>query len=472
MEVPDFTTVTTEALAVSIRERTLTAMAVVEHALDRIETFDPGLGAFVAVDADGARTQAAAIDDRLDTGEEVGTLAGIPIGVKDLADAAGFVTTKGTMHLGRSEPAAADSTEVARLRAAGCVVIGKTNTPELGFIADTHNPRFGPTRNPWNPLRSPGGSSGGTAAAIAAGMIPAGTGSDGGGSIRIPSAVCGLSGFKASPGRVPGGPEPMGALDLSCVGPMARKIRDVALCLDQVVGPHPGDLRSLPAPTESWRTALDDPRPPVRVLWAPSVDGGPVDSEIMTGCVAAVERLAASGVEVVEVGKLFDNPIPTFMQLFYGGAVLPALWPLHGTDQWGGVTPELAALLEVSIDRVSAVSLFEARGQAAQLSMQMTAIMDGFDVMITPTVAGQTPAPTGPGSINGVETRDWVRFTPMFNLTRWPAGTVCCGFTADGMPIGLQVAGPMHADLTVLESLAVLEDLLALDPVASGVPGD
>ena len=472
MAVPDFRSVTVEALAALIRERDLTALAVVEHALERTETLNPALGAFVAVDADGARAQAAAIDDRLDAGKQVGPLAGIPLGVKDLADAAGFVTTKGAMHRRGAEPAAADSTEVARLRAAGCVVMGKTNTPEYGFTGDTFNPLFGPTRNPWNPERSPGGSSGGTAAAVAAGMIPVGTGSDGGGSIRIPSALCGLSGLKPSPGRVPGGPEPMGALDLSCVGPMARRIRDVALCLDQAVGPHPGDLRSLPAPAESWRAALDDPRPPARVLWAPSFDGGPVDGEIAAACAAAVERLAAAGADVVEAGKLFDNPVSAFVQLFYGGTILPVLWPLHGTGQWGEVTPELAAFLEGAAARVTPASLFEARREAARVSMELAEAMDGFDVMITPTVAGQTPVSAGWGTIDEIETREWVRFTPLFNLTRRPAGTVGCGFTADGMPIGLQVAGGMHADRAVLESLAVLEDLLDLDSTAPTAGGD
>ena len=263
----------------------------------------------------------------------------------------------------------------------------------------------------------------------------------------------------------------MGVLDLSCVGPMARRIRDVALCLDQVVGPHPGDLRSLPAPAESWRAALDDPRPPARVLWAPSFDGGPVDGEIAAACAAAVERLAAAGADVVEAGKLFDNPVSAFVQLFYGGTILPVLWPLHGTDQWGEVTPELAAFLEGAAARVTPASLFEARREAARVSMELAEAMDGFDVMITPTVAGQTPVSAGWGTIDEIETREWVRFTPLFNLTRRPAGTVCCGFTGDGMPIGLQVAGGLHADRVVLESLAVLEDLLDLDstpPVAGG----
>ena len=210
MDVPDFRTVTVEALAAMVRERDLTAAAVTEHALERIEALNPTLNAFVALDADDARAQAATIDERLDRGDDVGPLAGIPVGVKDLADAAGFQTSKGAMYTRDDPPAASDSTEVARLRAAGCVILGKTNTPEHGCMGDTYNPRFGPTLNPWNIERSPGGSSGGTGSAIASGMIPVGTGSDGGGSIRIPSAICGLSGIKTSHGRVPSGPSAVG----------------------------------------------------------------------------------------------------------------------------------------------------------------------------------------------------------------------------------------------------------------------
>ena len=249
MDVPDFRTVTVEALAAQVRDRTLSAAAVTEHALERIEVLNPQLNAFVALDAEDARSQAAAIDERLDAGDDVGLLAGIPIGVKDLADAAGFVTTRGAMHLRDTPPVAADSTEVARMRSAGAVILGKTNTPEFGCMGDTYNPLFGATWNPWNLSRSAGGSSGGTSAAVASGMVPVGTGSDGGGSIRIPSSICGMSGLKPSHGRVPSGPPPPGLLDLSCVGPMARRIRDVAYCLDAVIGPHPSDLRSLPAPT-------------------------------------------------------------------------------------------------------------------------------------------------------------------------------------------------------------------------------
>ena len=469
MDVPDFRTVTVEALASMVRDRSLTAAAVTERALERIEALNPILNAFVAIDETAARAQAAAIDERLDAGEEVGALAGIPIGVKDLADAAGFVTTRGAMHLRDTPPVTADSTEVARLRAAGAVIVGKTNTPEFGCMGDTYNPVFGATWNPWNLSRSPGGSSGGTGAAIASGMVPAGTGSDGGGSIRIPSAMCGLSGIKTSQGRVPSGPPPPGLLDLSCVGPMARRIRDVAYCLDAVVGPHPSDLRSLPAPTESWRRALDDPPLPKRVLWVPSFDGEPVDAEILASCAAAVERLASQGVEVVEAGTLFDKASDAFLPLFLGGLIGPAYEPLFGTPAWDDVTDLLAVALEDAFERVTVASVSEARQQAGRLSMQLAEVMTGFDAMLLPTMAGQTPVVGGDGTINGVETENWIRFTPLANLTRRPAGTVCCGFTEDGMPVGLQVLGHQVDDVGVLETLAVLEDLLDLDPIAPDI---
>ncbi len=465
MNVPDFRSLSVEELARRIRERELTASEVTDAALERIAAADPVLNAFVAVDADAARAEAAAIDERLDAGDPVGPLAGVPLGVKDLEDARGFVTTRGAAMHRDDPPAERDSTQVARLRAAGCVVVGKTNTPEYGWTGDTHNPVFGATVNPWDTSRSPGGSSGGSSAAVAGGLVPLATGSDGGGSIRIPSALTGMSGLKPSQGRVPGGPAPMGSLDLSCVGPMARRIRDVAAALDVVVGPHPGDLRSMPAPPSPWRPRLDEPRPPRRVLWAPSIDGLEVDGEIASVTAAAVQRLADAGVEVVESEPLIEHPIGPFALLFFG-MMVPSHLPLRGTPAWDEVTPGLAAILEMSFDRVTVASQAEARVAAQALSLQIHAALEGFDALVTPTVAGRTGRSGAPGTIDGVETETWVRFTYPFNLTRQPAATVCAGFCGDGMPVGLQIVGPQAADARVLEMAAFVEDTFGLDPVA------
>ncbi|MGH9008192.1 MAG: amidase, partial [Acidimicrobiales bacterium] len=253
----DFRRDSLETLAGAVRRKEISARELVGVALGRIDALNPIINAFVAVDGDRALEQAAAVDQKVASGANPGRLAGIPIGVKDLEDTAGYVTTHGSPWFAHDPPAERDSVLVSRLRADGCVVVGKTNTPDFGWTAKTDNPLFGLTKNPWHLEHSPGGSSGGTAAALAAGMVPLATGSDGGGSIRIPASCCGLSGVKASMGRVPsGGPEPPGWPGLSAKGPMAHRIADAALALDVVVAPEPTDLRSLPRPEASWVAAV------------------------------------------------------------------------------------------------------------------------------------------------------------------------------------------------------------------------
>ena len=244
-----------------VRRKEVGARELTQAALDRISALDGDLHAFLSVDPELALADATLIDERLASGEDVGPLAGIPIGVKDLEDAIGFTTTHGSVLSADDAPAMVDSILVSRLRAAGCVVVGKTNTPEFGCKGDTSNGLGPATVNPWNQERSAGGSSGGSAAAVAAGMVPLATASDGGGSIRIPAAICGLTGFKPSLGRVPvGGPTPPAWADLSAKGPLTRRATDAAAVLDAVVGPDPTDLRCLPQP----RSPLAPParRPP------------------------------------------------------------------------------------------------------------------------------------------------------------------------------------------------------------------
>ena len=465
-DVPDFRSTTVEALAASVRSGERSARSLTDAALDRIEAANVELNAFVAIDAEAAQRQADAIDERLAAGEDVGPLAGIPIGVKDLADAAGFRTTRGAAHLADSAPVIHDATEVARLRAAGCVVIGKTNTPEAGFVGDTFNPTFGPTRNPWNTERSPGGSSGGTSAAIAGGLVPLATGSDGGGSIRIPSTVCGLSGFKPSQGRIPHGPAPMGAADLSTVGPMARRIRDVALALDVVVGPSADDLRSLPHPGASFRAVCDAPQAPRRLLYCASTDGtSTVDDEIAARTAEAVDTIRAAGVEVVEVDGVLPDAFSPFLLLFFGGMV-PAYRHLMGTDAFDAVTPDLQRILLMADERLTPDSIEEARKEAQANSVMLAEAMVGFDALITPTVIGHTPVSQRGGVINGNEELGWVGNTFAFNVTRRPAGTTPIGLTADGMPLGLQIVGHQLDDLRTVELTAWAEDVFGLDLVA------
>ena len=463
----DFRQTTVAALAEEVAARRISARELVGSALARIEEHDPRVNAFVAVDPEGALEQAAALDERLAAGEEVGPLTGIPIGVKDLEDAAGFPTTHGSALHGGAAPAADDSVLVERMRAAGCIVVGKTNTPELGHKADTTNALFGSTRNPWDLSRSAGGSSGGSAAAIAAGLVPLCTGSDGGGSIRIPSAVCGLTGMKPSQGRVPsGGPQPPGWGDLSTKGPMARRVRDITLALDAVVGPEPTDLRSLPMPEASWTRSLGEIHLPRKVGWSPTLGYVQVDREVAAICEAAVQRLADAGTEVVEIPRVFDvDPVMDWIRIAMVGDER-TLGHLRGTPQWDLVDPIHAKLIDSLGRDVTGAELLAAQDACHTLNLRLVELFHDVPLLLTPTVAGQTGPAGGNGTVDGEDTPAWVSFTYPFNMTRSPAGTVCAGFTAAGLPVGLQVVGPQHADVAVLRLLAVLEDLFAFDDLA------
>ena len=465
----DFRRSSLAELAGQVRRAEVSAREVVGHALERIEALNPSVRAFVAVDADAAMAAAATVDETVAAGGDPGPLAGLPFAVKDLEDAAGFVTSHGSVVYAEGPPAAADSPLVARMKAAGAVVVGKTNTPELGWKGDTDNVLFGPTANPWSLDHSPGGSSGGSAAAIAAGMVPLATGSDGGGSIRIPSSCCGLSGLKPSLGRVPsGGPEPPDWHHLSTRGPMARRVADIVHVLDTVVGPDPTDLRSLPRPEASWPAAGLDARLPSKVGWSPTLGYAPVDDEVRALCEAALRRLEDLGVEVVEIETVFDeDPVDHWltMALAYNTRTLESH---RGTDVWDRVDPLLAAQVDWAAEHMTAVDLVKAEDACHRLNLRLVKLFHDVRILLTPTCAGPPPrrAEAPMGRINGQEDANWVRFTYPFNMTRSPAATVCVGRTGDGLPVGLQLVGPQHGDLVVIRSAAALEEAIAFDDLA------
>jgi Asp-tRNA(Asn)/Glu-tRNA(Gln) amidotransferase A subunit family amidase len=463
----DFRESTVATLAADVSDKRTSARELVGAALDRIEEVDARVNAFVAIDGDRALADAAALDARIANGEDVGPLAGIPIGVKDLEDAVGFRTTQGSAAYADSPIAATDSPLVERLKAAGCIVVGKTNTPELGHKADTTNPLFGATCNPWNLSFSAGGSSGGSAAAVAAGLVPLCTGSDGGGSIRIPSSVCGISGMKPSLGRVPvGGPNPPGWADLSTRGPMARKVRDITLALDAVVGPEPTDLRSLPMPETSWTRSLGELHAPRKVGWSATLGYAKVDAEVLSICEAALRTLESLGTEVSDVDPVFDeDPAMPWITLAMAGNER-ALGHLRGTDDWERLDPGHVFLMDAFGAKSSGVDVLAAFDECHRANVRLVDLFHRVPVLLTPTVAGLPGAPGADGTVNGEATPGWVAFTYPFNMTRSPAGTVCAGFTEGGLPVGLQVVGPQHADVVVLRTLALLEDTLAIDRLA------
>jgi Asp-tRNA(Asn)/Glu-tRNA(Gln) amidotransferase A subunit family amidase len=464
----DFRKESVKGLAAAVRRGERSARELVAHALERIEATNEKVRAFVSSDGDRAMAQARAIDEAVARGEDPGPLAGVPLGVKDLDDAAGYVTTYGSAAFAHDSPATESSVLVTRLETAGAVVVGKTNTPALGSSPDTSNALFGPTHNPWSLEHSPGGSSGGSAAAVAAGMVPLATGSDGGGSIRIPCSCCGLSGLKPSLGRVPaGGPDPPGWLELSTKGVIGRTITDVVEALAVAMGPEPSDLVSLPSPDASWPGALDDPRPPAKLAWSPTLGYATVDRQVLAACERAVGVLADLGAEVSEVKTVFEeDPFPLWISITQA-CNNRTIGHLRGTEAWDQAEPALRNSVEEG-ERLSARRLIEALDECHRLNWRLAQLFRGVQLLVTPTCAGPPPRSGQPGTIDGQPVRDWVQFTYPFNMTRSPAASVCVGFTDDGLPIGIQLVGPQHADLAVIRAATALERALALDAVAPG----
>lgn len=468
----DFRNTSVSEIARMVNSREISARELVESALSRIESTNREVNAFVAVDADRALADADDIDRRLATDEEVGRLAGVPIGVKDTEDAVGYRTTHGSLLLADSPVATRDSILVERLRHDGAVVVGKTNTPEFAYTGDTDNRIFGRTENPWKIGRSPGGSSGGSAAAVAAGMVPLATGSDGGGSLRIPASLCGLSTHKPSLGRVPvGGAEPPGWADISSKGLLARTIKDTSYALDLVIGADPSDIRSLPMPKTSWIDGLFDLAPPLRVLWSPNLGYIEVDREVLEVTERAVQRLADAGTEVIEVDHVFDSdPVVHWI----AQAVLSNLHTIQKLVPEGAdhpdLDPGLAGMMRFAAAALTATDIFESNDAAHRLNYRLRELLAEATVLLTPTIAGRAPHPGLQGTINGTESVDWVSFTYPFNMTRSPAASVCAGFDSDGIPIGLQIVGPHLGDMVVLRTAAYLEELLGLDTVCPYEP--
>ncbi len=456
-------------IAQRVRSGEQSAREVTEHAISRIEALNPTLNAFVAWDGERALEQADALDAARAAGNDLGPLAGVPVGVKDLEAVEGFVTSFGSaLHVGDS-PAAADCVHVARLRAAGAVIMGKTNTPEYGHKGATDNVPFGQTVNPWSADHSPGGSSGGTGAAIASGMVPLGTGSDGGGSIRIPASLCGLSGLKTSTARVPISGQAMpGSGLLSTNGPMGRTAMDSAVALNAVVGHDGRDPLSLPHPGESWADAVRQRELPAAVIWSPTFGFADVDTEILAGCQAAVDALEAAGTQVIHLDEIFPaDPVGEWIVL-WAVSRFKAQGHLLGTEGWDQLSETIQPQIEMGAG-ITGEQYARAQDACYRLNWLVEDALDQAPLVLSPTNAGQAPRLGEDGTVNGEAAVGWVRFTYGINMTRHPAGTVCAGLTPVGTPIGLQVIGRHHREGDVLAAMACLEDVIGFDARPPGL---
>ncbi len=440
----------------------MSAREVTDHAIERLEALNGSLNAFVAVGIDQARRDAAAIDDRIARGEDPGPLSGVPVGVKDLEAVRGFRTSFGSA-LRASDPIQEkDCVHISRLRSAGAIILGKTNTPENGHKGVTDNPLFGICRNPWSLAHTPGGSSGGSAAALAAGIVPLATGSDGGGSIRIPASACGLSAIKTEAGRIPitGSAMPGSGL-LSTNGPMACRIEDSAWALDVVVGPHGMDPLSLPHPGESWfeATRAGADAPPPRVVWSPTMGFANVDPEIAAACRNAVDKLAAAGTEVIEVERVFDgDPMDAWMVL-WAVARFKAQGHLLGTADWEKLSPTIQPLIMAG-STISAMDHARAHDEMYALNAKLDAVLQQAPIVLCPTTAQPAPLIGADESVEGPASLGWAQLTYPINMTRNPAATTPVGLTSAGTPIGLQVIGHHHGEARVMAAVAGIETIL------------
>lgn len=431
---------------------------LVEDSLTAIEETDGGLHAFVATCPERARREAREAQERLRSGEAP-PLLGLPLAVKDAEPVAGLPFGSGSLvHAGRV--AEADSVHVARLRAAGAIVVGKTNTPEFTLLGETYN-RLGPdTRNPWDPCRSPGGSSGGSAAALAAGMVPLATGSDTAGSITVPAAFCWLVGLKPSHRRIPVWPDGGDWLPFSDVGPMARTIPDLAAMLAVASGPDPRDPH---APL--FETAPEMPRH-LRVAWAPTLAGLPVEPVCAEAARELAEILHDMGHEVCLDTPEIADPGPVLDLL---GAIEE--YRARGSlldDHASLLMPETRAILELGRD-ASERAVREAREAMHGIASAFRAFMAERDLLVVPATACPAfPLRRPPARIGGKAVRpDWPSYAPfnmLANLTGLPVATLPMRLTAEGLPVGALVFASFGRDDLLLSILARAEQMRGAFP--------
>ncbi len=460
-------------LARDVAAKRLSPVEIVDVFLRRIERLNPGLNAYCTLTADDARRAARAAEAAVMRGDKLGPLHGVPVSIKDLIATKGVRTTRGSRLFEHVVPDE-DAPVVERVKRAGAIVLGKTNTPEIGWKGVTDNLVFGPTRNPWNLERTPGGSTGGGSAQVAAGLGPIAIGTDGGGSIRIPAAFAGCYGFKPSFGRVPVYPaspnEP-----IAHTGPLANTVRDAALAMDVIAGPDDRDRNSLPETGLRYLAACGgDPSASsgqasptgsgqalrgLRVAWSPNLGYGAAEPEVQHAAEAAARRFADQGCEVETAEITWSIPLEAWNTFFYGG-IVGALGPRFGEVR-DLLDPGLARIVEQCLND-STVDHVQAQFARNSFWDEVRRFFERYDLLLTPTA----PLPAfgimrnTPGEVPGrlAEGLGWSFFTFPFNVTGQPAASVPCGFTSAGLPIGLQIVGRRHADATVLRASAAFEE--------------
>ena len=453
------------SIAAAVREKRLSPVEAIEASLAQMEALEPQLHAFCTPTPELALDRARELEKDIVAGRPIGPLAGVPVGIKDLVCTKGIRTVSGSFAYEEFVPEE-DDVVVERLIAAGAIILGKTNVPEFGYSGVGHNPVYETTRNPWNTDMTPGGSSAGSGAAVASGMCPFAIGSDGGGSIRIPAAHCGLYGLKASMGRVPLYP---GTKDerypgvsswesLEHIGPLSRTVADSALMMSVIAGQDPRDRHTLPDANFDWMETLKGDLNGKRVAYSPDWGYAPVDPrvrQIVDEAVQVFERDLGCIVEEAHPG--WDDPYDAFWGIVAAESDLKGLREM--ADRYGDrMTPHLVDFIRRDWKAEDFTNALMTR---KAINNKMWRFMQRYDLLLTPTLA-VPPFPVhmqGPEKIDGhiVAPSRWLAFTFPLNLTGQPAASIPAGWTGDGLPVGLQIIGRHLDDQMVLRASAAFE---------------
>ena len=437
-------------IARRVRNGEISAAQVLEGCLERVARFQPKLNAFVTVCADEARAQAAAVDRARAAGGKLGLLAGVPVSVKDILNTKGVRTAWGSRLMENNVPAE-DAVAVKRLKDAGAVILGKTTTPEFAYKLLTDSPISGITRNPWNAELTPGGSSGGSAVAVAAGMGPLSLATDAGASTRLPAACCGILGLKPTLGRVPHNQVPDAFNSFIHLGLMARTVEDCELMLEAIAGPHPHDPYSLVF--ENLRSQT------LRVEWRPLLGNTLLDDEVRNECEAALRDL---GVEIRTVDEPFENaeaPWRVLQQSNWAARYFASLGEVEAK-----IEPGFAAGIRAG-GAYTGQQLLAATVKRTELFRKVQGWFEGCDLVATPTMSrpplSATHGVDEPITVNGRPAGDmrvaWAPYLNVFNLTGHPAISVPVGFTRAGLPVGLQLVARWHAEADLFSAARALE---------------
>jgi Asp-tRNA(Asn)/Glu-tRNA(Gln) amidotransferase A subunit family amidase len=462
-------------LAAKIRNGAVSPVDAVETSLDRIKRQDDELNAFITVLEEEARAAAKEAEAAVDSGDELGPLHGVPVAVKDIMGMkAGVRHSFGLKELEDFVPDES-STFVKRIEAAGGIIVGKTSCPELGHLGHTHNRIVGTTANPFDHSRSPGGSSGGSAAALAAGLVPLAQGSDGGGSLRMPASMCGVVSIKPTPGVVPFDFRPNGFVHCQpflYAGPMARTVEDAALFLDVMSGYSPSDPISLPNTGEEYLAATDNSIDGSKIGYTLDFDVWPVDQRVRDIVEDAVQAFEETGAEVKKINVDIDRSLDELRDSWKAGwetfaAETAELWKAEpfGLDFLANYSEDINWTLINQIEQgydYSGVDLRMANIIRTEVFDTVQELFREYDFLVMPTIAippFDGSLHQGPSEIDGQEIDPWQDWTLtwLFNQAPHPVMNVPAGFTDDGLPIGMQIVGPPHGDHDVIAAGAVFE---------------